>query len=356
MMKYLKPLLIVAVLFILAIFLEVEQDPYSRIKTFSVYPVVETKAKTSLEDADDPCIWIHPDDPQLSAIICTDKDQGLAVYDLEGNEIQFLHLGRVNNVDIRSSFSFQNRKIDLIAASNQSTDTISLFTMDPQARKILPLPAKPIKPIMKRLYGLCMYKGRNDRFYVFITSNKGMVEQWEVYDDMEGQIGANLARTLKVSTQAEGCVADDELGFFYLAEEKKGIWKFNAEPDGGQIGNLISQINPVLMPDLEGLAIYYGRTPGTGYLIASCQGNNRFTVLDRANDHRCLALIEIADSHEIDGAQHSDGIDVSNRNLGDRFPEGIFVAQDGINRDGDPTNFKYVSMKDILLELEKLEK
>ncbi|PYK99620.1 MAG: hypothetical protein DME19_08030 [Verrucomicrobia bacterium] len=35
-----------------------------------------------------------------------------------------------------------------------------------------------------------------------------------------------------------GCVADDELGLFYVAEEAAGIWKFGAEPDAGSVGQL----------------------------------------------------------------------------------------------------------------------
>ena len=51
------------------------------------------------------------------------------------------------------------------------------------------------------------------------------------------------------------------------------------------------------------------------------------------------------------GAEHTDGIDICSKNLGASFPEGIFVVQDGLNRDGDETNFKFVSVAEILANL-----
>jgi hypothetical protein len=55
-------------------------------------------------DADDPAIWLHPDDPAKSTIIGTDKLGGIAVYDLAGAQILFLADGDLNNVDLRDGF------------------------------------------------------------------------------------------------------------------------------------------------------------------------------------------------------------------------------------------------------------
>lgn len=350
-MNYIKPILIITVLFLLAILLENQRDTTSTVKVLSVNASVETKATTPLKDADDPCIWVHPTNPELSTIICTDKNQGLAVYDLAGKEIQFLPLGRVNNVDMRSSFPYQNKKIDLVAASCRSNESIILFTVNPDTRQLEPLPTEPIKTNLKKLYGLCMFKSLSGLFYVFVTSTEGYIEQWELVEDSNGKIAGRLARSMKASSKSEGCVADDDLGFFYLAEEEKGIWRFNAEPEQGEAAHLVAHINPALMPDIEGLAIYKGRLPGTGYLIAASQGSNRFTILDRANENAFIAHFQIPDSGEIDGVEGSDGIDITNRNLGVQFPKGLLVVHDGLNLGGDETNFKYISMENLIKQI-----
>ncbi|MGC9329194.1 MAG: phytase, partial [Candidatus Hinthialibacter sp.] len=135
-----------------------------------------------------------------------------------------------------------------------------------------------------------------------------------------------------------------------------GIWKYSAEPDSKELWTLIAHINPHLLPDIEGLTIYYGQQPGAGYIIASSQGSNRFTILDRVPKHNFIAIFQIDDHGDIDGAEHTDGIDICSRNLGPSFPQGIFVVQDGLNQGGDETNFKYVSVDDILVHVQQYEK
>jgi 3-phytase len=54
-------------------------------------PVVETVPVASTRDAaDDPAIWVHPDNPEQSLIVGTDKQSGLYVYALDGSERQYL--------------------------------------------------------------------------------------------------------------------------------------------------------------------------------------------------------------------------------------------------------------------------
>src|SRR5262245_960394 len=61
--------------------------------------------------ADDPAIWVHPSTPALSIVIGTDKKGGLAVYDLDGQQLQYLPDGNLNNVDIRTGFSLGGRSV-----------------------------------------------------------------------------------------------------------------------------------------------------------------------------------------------------------------------------------------------------
>ncbi len=110
---------------------------------------------------------------------------------------------------------------------------------------------------------------------------------------------------------------------------------------------------PSLVPDVEGLTIYYGED-GNGYLLASSQGNNTFAIYDRADSNSYLASFAIEDVEE------SDGADVVNVPLGEDYPAGLLVVQDGSNEPavvfGDPedgeiqnfnTNFKFVSLADF---------
>ena len=158
----------------------------------------------------------------------------------------------------------------------------------------------------------------------------------ELFDDGNGIVAGRMVRSFDVGSQPEGCVADDELAHLYIGEENVGIWKYQAEPDGGIIRRLVDSTGRRghLTPDVEGLALYYGED-GTGYLIASSQGSNAFVVYRREEGNPYVATFEIVAENGVDEVTHTDGIDVVSSSLGTAFPKGVFVAQDQKNDGGE---------------------
>lgn len=312
-------------------------------------PVVATAetdpVPSSGDAADDPAIWIHPTDPSLSLVIGTDKDSGLGVYDLSGNELQFLADGQLNNVDLRYGFPVGDQLVDLVTAGDRASDTVAVYRIDPQNRALESVDSFPVGI---GIYGSCMYRSPLDgQHYVFVTSKGGEVEQWQVSDDGAGGIEANLVRAFDVGSQSEGCVADDETRYLYIAEEAEGIWKYGAEPGAGSSRSLVDSTGPGghLEADVEGLAIYYV-SGGEGYLLASSQGSDEFIVYDRQGDNPYVMTFEIVAGNGIDQVTGTDGIEVSSAPLGLLFPQGLFVAQDTNNDDGNQ-NFKLVPWETI---------
>jgi 3-phytase len=140
-------------------------------------------------------------------------------------------------------------------------------------------------------------------------------------------------------------VADDELGYLYIGEEAKGVWKYGAEPEDDRPGRLIARVGEHgLKDDVEGLAIYHAGD-GKGYLIVSSQGNNTFIVYTREGDNRYLLTIDPRDA-AIDDVDDTDGIAVTNRPTAPLFPKGFLMVQDGSNRKGNQ-NFKLYGWEDI---------
>lgn len=86
----------------------------------------------------------------------------------------------------------------------------------------------------------------------------------------------------------------------------------------------------------------YSADRTTGYLIASSQGNNTYVIYTREDNNEYVGTIQVTDGETVDGVQETDGIDVTNFGLGDAFPKGVFVTQDGINP-GENQNFKLTS-------------
>jgi 3-phytase len=100
-----------------------------------------------------------------------------------------------------------------------------------------------------------------------------------------------------------------------------------------------------LRADVEGLSIYYA-SDGTGYLIASSQGDNKFVVYRREGNNAYVMTFQIGRGTDIDRVSVTDGLDVLNFPLGPGFPFGVFIAQDHNNNPGNQ-NFKLVPWEAI---------
>jgi len=286
--------------------------------------------------ADDPAIWVHPTDPSQSLVIGTDKRSsgGLHVFDLDGNTLQFVAGGRHNNADVRYGFPLAGGRVDLVSACDRNTNAIDVYVMDPVTRRLGP--AGTIQTGLT-VYGYAMYHSRPTGKYYGIVSSENGVEQWEFIGQSDGTVSGVLVRSYASSTLIEGIVADDELGYVYLAEENTGIHKYHADP--GQPTTRLATVDWVgsttqLVADVEGLTIYY-RRDGRGYLIASSQGNHQFNVYRREGNNEYLGTFTVTQ------ARDTDGIDVNSAALGSLFPQGIFVAQN------DDTDFPMVRWQDI---------
>jgi myo-inositol-hexaphosphate 3-phosphohydrolase len=299
--------------------------------------------------ADDPAIWVHPTDRDLSVVIGTDKDAGLAVYDLAGNQLQFLPHGSINNVDLRQGFRLGGKLVTLVTADERDQDVLVIYVLDPTTRQLHDVAARVI-PFGFDVYGACMYRSAiTNETYFIGTSEDGAVQQWRLFDAGAGRVDAALVRTLDLGSTTEGCVADDEAGFLFFSEEDAGIWRYGAEPTAGTARILVDGTGPGgnLTSDVEGLGLYDARG-GAGYLIASSQGNDSFVVYDRRPPHAYRASFRVSANPAlgIDAVGGTDGIDVMSRGLGAAFPDGLFVCQDGDNP-GANQNFKFVSWSEI---------
>jgi 3-phytase len=298
--------------------------------------------------ADDPTIWIHPTDRNLSLIIGTDKVNGLVTYNLDGSVQQTINIGRLNNVDLRDGFLLNGEPTSLVVATNRSTGGIEIYAVDVPSRMLVDVAAAPILSNVEEVYGVCMYVSPvSGLYYVIVNSaDTGEVEQYEL-SEQDGKVSAEVVRTLVLGSQTEGCVADDENKVVYIGEETVGLWKFNAEPDGG---NDLTQIDTTgedghLTADVEGVAIYPTRDGG-GYLIVSSQGSSTFVVYERGGDNAYIGTFRIIEIEGIDAVSGTDGLDVTPYALGEAFPDGLLVVQDDLNINPQSTqNFKLVSWR-----------
>ncbi|NQY12584.1 MAG: phytase [Henriciella sp.] len=308
----------------------------------TVYPSVETAPMLGRgEQSADPAIWGTVTADQASLILGTNKDEGLHVYDLSGNEVQFLDVGAINNVDLRGRYA---------VASNDETNALSWFVVSRNAAEpVLHIGDTKVDTIEP--YGVCL--GQDDRGLVAaVTYKTGLVEFWRADQSKDADIAATLERTVQLPSQLEGCVFDDTQGLIFIGEEAFGLWALSygdatAEP---YVVDRIEDANG-LVADVEGVSLYWA--PNGGYIIASAQEADRFVVYDRLPPHSPRGIFAISASEDgaIDGVSHTDGLDVVSAALPD-YPSGLLVVQDDGNpQSGVDQNFKLVDWAQVMAAL-----
>jgi 3-phytase len=189
-----------------------------------------------------------------------------------------------------------------------------------------------------------------DFFVLANDSVDGKIRQWKLVD-RNGKAGIEQVREFTVGSQAEGCAADDELGSLYVAEEDVGLWKYSAEPDGGDARTAVDKVEGGnLTADAEGVSIYHG-ADGAGFVVLSNQGEDNYAVYRREGANEFVGKFHVVanEARGIDGASETDGLDVVSAPLGANFPNGLLVVQDGRNlMPAERQNFKFVSWKDAM--------
>ena len=314
--------------------------------------VVTPPMPHSGDAADDPAIWLHPANPDLSLILGTDKQGGLHSYNLDGSLVEIVSPdARPNNVDILYGFPLDGRPADLAVASTRAPKHLGVMVwrIDPDSRKLIDITSSPAIPVLKGKdvpYGICTYhSAKTGRCFFFVNDKLGNIEQFELSAESNGKTSAKLVRAMKLKSIVEGCVADDELGNLYVAEETVGIWEFAAEPDAATSGKLITRVKENgLTADVEGLTIY-AAARGKGYLIASSQGSNNFKIYRREGNHEFVGTIQPKPGRS-NSPRDTDGIAAISAPLGKLFPKGCLVVQDGYNKSGNQ-NFKLYGWEDI---------
>ncbi len=197
-------------------------EPAQQIYAIDTAPIpasIETAPMTGTGDkADDPAVWVNVANPADSLVLGTNKDEGLHVYNLAGEELQFLDVGRVNNVDLRG---------DVAVASNDETNSISWFAIDPVTATVSHVGDTPTQK--DEPYGICAGQV-GTTYYAMPTYKDGMAQVWSVQTDKMSE-GPELVAEIQVGQfgqlQLEGCVFDEANGQVFLGEEEHGIWKLD---------------------------------------------------------------------------------------------------------------------------------
>lgn len=293
--------------------------------------------KSGDDAADDPAIWINRADSAQSLILGTDKQAGLYAYDLSGAIKQFLPTGRLNNVDLRQGVTVGDWQGDLAVASNRTNNSVAVYEIEAsgQVNELGSFPSELDEP-----YGICMGT-LGGQMMVTVTHKTGDA----VFYALSSPTTVAKTYRLKFDTQLEGCVFDEPTNQIFIGEEEAGIWAATFTGGSFSTPEAVDMIGSPsgLVADVEGLSIY--RRGDDAYLVASSQGDNSYALYTLA-DKQFVGRFRVT-AGQFDSTEETDGLAASGASLGDQFPNGLLVVQDGIRPDGAFQNFKLIDWRDI---------
>jgi 3-phytase len=302
------------------------------------------------EDPDDPAIWIHPTNPELSLVVVTSKaaspNGAIVVYDLEGKIVQAIAgLDRPNNVDIRQSIlgSVGAAPLDIAVVAERFRHAIRLFRIEAQSRQLIEMsPPGGLRVFEGEMgeaaepMGIALYHRPTDGACFAIVGRKSgppenYLWQYLLNRESEERVSAQLVRKFgrySGKKEIESIAVDDSLGYVYYSDELAGVRKYYADPDNPNADTELSFFGRTgYRGEHEGIAIYQ-TDAAKGYLISTDQSEegSRYWVYRReganGNPHDHSEVLAIIDG----GAKITDGIEVTSASLGPRFPKGMLAA------------------------------
>lgn len=322
----------------------------------TLFASAETQAVAThnLDSADDPEIWVDAQDSNRALIFATDKKAGLYVYDLAGKQVQFLSVGPMNNVDLRSGLAINGLPETVIAASDRVKGGAALFTLNPVTLQtsywgFVAMPSS-------EAYGFCMGVTKANQLTFVMVGKDGDITQ-SVITSENGHPKGEIVRQFPVGSQSEGCVIDDTTGRLYIAEENTALWQYDLDPASGTTRMAIETLpSQKLVADIEGLTLL--REGQQTFLIASSQGDSAFAVwrVDRSTP-LYQGRFSVFAGNGIDAVTGTDGVAALGGRVGP-YGRGVVVMQDDSDTAGEMPatarvrqNFKIVdwnSVKDAL--------
>lgn len=304
----------------------------------------------TLNDTDDPAIWVNPKNPAESIVFGTDKKTNGAIYafDLNGKIIQdktIRDIQRPNNVDIEYGFQLNDSTVtDILVFTEREKQQIRMFSVP----DMKPLDGGGFKVFEdeeleenKLPMGVSLYKSPKDATVYAIVGRKtgpadGYLYQYALNADSLG-VSSNYVRKFGMFSgvkEIEAIAVDDENGFVYFSDEGVCIKKYYAEPSMGN-EEISCFGGEYFDEDIEGIAIA-SYTDGHGYLIVSNQQKGEFNIFDRETN----AYINAVNLSTIE----TDGCEAVTVPLNDTFKNGLFVAMN------DEKNFYFYDLKRLGLQ------
>lgn len=312
----------------------------------SKLPPIEPDVITefTINDTDDPAIWVNQKEPSKSIVFGTDKETNGAIYafDLQGKVIEHMtirNIERPNNVDVEYGFQLNDStQTDILVFTEREKQQIRMYSipdLTPLDNGGFPVFEDEEMKSNRLPMGVGLFKSPKDSTVYAIVGRKsgpkkGYLYQYELSADSIG-VQSKLVRkfgSFSGVKEIEAIAIDDKNGFVYFSDEGVCIKKYYAEPDMGNV-EISCFGGEYFEEDIEGIAIA-SYPDGTGYLIVSNQQKGEFNIFSTPDD-TFVKAVNLTTTE-------TDGCEVVTLSLNEQFSNGLFVAMN------DEKNFYFYDL------------
>lgn len=272
-----------------------------------------TVTTTSYEDIADSAHWQSSDSKNTLLIAALEED-GLAVFNADGKQIQHIEANEVLGVDVRYAMVANNGdEIDIAAIVLADENAFAFYEIEENSQQPLRKIGQFTAPI--KLEGICLAKNlTTGALYANGFSDEGEWVQFKLkYDGkkissaLQDNGKAMPVRHTQVGGKLSSCVVDDETSTLYLAEQNIGIWQYGADPEDVKERWLLDVAKPIgHLAEVESMDIAYQKS-GNGLIIVADEQQG-FLLYDR-NSKAYL------DEFSIDGVEEAKLVTVANDGL-----------------------------------------
>ena len=282
-------------------------------------------------DADDPAVWVDPENPGRSLVVATLKEAGLDVHGLDGRRLQHIdappapgegsEAGRFNNVDIVYGFELNGRPTDLALVSDRGRDRLRAYAIDPAAvaagrPPLTDVTADGAGPVFAKdeaevdeqrtAYGLAAYSDDGDAYAVLSQRQETRLKLLKL-KDVDGRIGYATEDAVDLPgsftlpdgkpwtpcadpgerAQVEGMAVDQEERILYAAQEDVGLWRIDLDDAEFDTPDLVDRVREYGVPwtydtEKEECVLDTANDPGHGgtHLSADAEGVTVYHAAD----------------------------------------------------------------------------
>ncbi|MFG2195200.1 phytase [Streptomyces sp. NPDC048639] len=265
----------------------------ARVTAAAETPAVHDDEEGGNANADDPAVWVDPQDSGRSIVVSTLKEAGLDVYGLDGERLQHIAAppapgegtepGRFNNVDIVYGVELAGHKTDLALVSDRGRDRVRAYAIDPRAVRTGRAPLREVTaadagPVFSKdegdvdeqrtAYGLAAYTHDGDAYAVVSRRSETRLKLLKLKDAGGGKVGYTTEDSLDLPgaftlpngkrwepcadpgdhAQVEGMAVDLEERVLYAAQEDVGLWRIDLDDEKFDTPELFDRVREYGVP------------------------------------------------------------------------------------------------------------